>query len=301
MPLVRVTEMSNLVQTWVINDQAEQRSGAIRINRYDAHSWNQKGYGVFHTVNNFFLKRRSVDLGSINAWAIDLDGGDKESQLKTISRGLLPTMLVESKAGYHVYWKAKDGTLENYKAIVKCRLVPFYNADPNASDVCRILRTPGYLHQKDPANPFLIKKVYENHVEYSERDMFFFYKDTVTKKKQKRLHDSTQRKHPMTGDFWENVWNLNCELALDKLSGTEYVGGERYTFRENSSGTKNIVVDGKMSSCWIDLEGRIGSSDDGGPTIAQWLNWFHKDYSRTVEIIKREFPECQKSAQINLI
>lgn len=295
------------VQTYVIHDSDTSLGrGAIRINRSEAHEYNQKGYGIFHTVQSFYSKRRVADLANINAWAVDIDSGKdgsftKPEMMALIEKGLPPTMLVESKNGYHVYWAAMDATKENWPHIVQNRLVPFYKADKKAKDLARILRVPGYYHMKDPSNPFLVKKLWEKPILYTEREMLLFYKDLETPKKQKKLHNKTRNECPVSGSFWDHVWNLDCEYALETLSGSPYVGGETYDFRQNASGTKNIYVNGKSSSCWIDHQGRIGSMDDGGPTIAQWLNWFHKDYSKVVQIIKEVFPQCKSNDQMKLI
>lgn len=284
--------MANLVQTYVMHDSDPERRGATRINRRDAQSWNEKGFGVFQTVNYFRGPRVKANLLAINAWAVDIDTGTKSEQAKKIEQGLRPTMVVETKRGFQVYWKAKNASERHWKAIVWDRLVPFYGADKNAKDLCRILRVPGFNHLKDPANPFPVRQVAYRHVEYSEIEMIRFYPDQRAKER----HKKALKQAPMEGSFWDRVWRLNCEYALSKLSGTSHVSGETYEFRQNSNGNRNILVNGKSTSCWIDQDGRIGSLDEGGPTIAQWLNWFHKDYKRVVEIIKQEFPECQEQA-----
>jgi hypothetical protein len=123
--------------------------------------------------------------------------------------------------------------------------------------------------------------------------MVLFYKDLRAPER----HKKAKRAAPVTGSFWDRVWNLNCEEALYRLSGTHYVSGETYSFKNNSNGSRNILVNGKGTSCWVDQEGRIGSLDDGGPTIAQWLHWFHKDYRKVAEMIKEVFPECLDNKQ----
>lgn len=282
--------MSNLVQTYIIHDSNPSLyRGARRVSYKNAKEWNEKGFGIFHTVQHFHKNRKIDNLVSINAWAIDMDDGSKEWMMSKIKSGLLPTMVVETKRGYHVYWKAKNGTKENWKNILTHRLVPFYGADKRAKDLARLLRTPGFYHMKDPGNPFLIKKIWEHPVEYSEQEIIHFYPDLMTKKLQEQNHRRAKRLNPIPGSFWDQVWNLDCEEALRQLSGTSHVGFETYHFTENASGTKNILVNGKSSSCWIDQDGRIGSCDDGGPTIYQWLNWFHKNPSYVIDIIKKEF------------
>jgi hypothetical protein len=291
--MIETIRYTNSVQTYALHDSDKSLGGAKRIKRSDAQNWNSRGYGIFHTVQTFKYRRKVSDLVHINAWAVDLDEGTKAEQWARIDRGVAPTLVIESKNGFHVYFRANGATTETWKTIMEHRLIPFYKADKKAKDLARILRVPGYYHYKDPKDPFLVRKVLERKVEYTERDMLLFYKDLETPKLQKKLHNQTRKAHPMQGDFWDRVWALNCYDALIKLSGSCHVGFETYEFKQNASGTLNIFVNGKSSSCWIDLEGRIGSFDHGGPTIAQWLNYFHKDYVKVVNIIKEVFPECQ--------
>lgn len=299
--------MPNRVQTYALWDgeDKEGKGGAFRIHRNDAKNWNEKGYGIFHTVQEFFGPRCIKKLVYINAWAVDIDPNKdgkptKDEMMVRIREGLPPTMLIESKNGYHVYWKSTDATQENWRAIVQNRLVPFYHADKRAKDLARILRIPGFYHMKNPNDPFMVKTLYLSKTQYSEREMFQYYKDLETPKKQKKLHNRTRKEFPQDGSFWDKVWSLDCEMALETLSGTPHVGGETYEFKMNASGTKNIYVNDKSTSCWIDTEGRIGSMDNGGPTVAQWLNYFHKDYTKTIQIIKEVFPQCQEQTMLKL-
>ncbi len=289
------SRLTNTVHLYALHDsdKSQATGGAFRISSRDAKTWNEKGYGIFQTVQVFKGRRKIDNLIYINAWAVDMDEGTKPEMMKRIEAGLKPTMIVESKNGYHCYWKAKDATKSNYRNLLELRLVPFYKGDKKAKDLARLLRAPGYFHLKNPADPFLVRKIHEARVEYSEKEMFLFYRDNITAAKQKKLHAKTKKENPQGDGFWDRVWNLNCEYALSKLSGSPHVGSEEFSFRENASGTKNIFVNGESTSCWIDSDGRIGSADGGGPTIAQYLNWYHKDYAKVADIIREVFPECK--------
>ena len=83
--------------------------------------YNQKKYGVFMTFNTFEGARRlKENLKEICFWACDIDKGTKEEQFQRIKQLILkPNIIVESKNGFHCYWRAKDGTKENYQKIVK--------------------------------------------------------------------------------------------------------------------------------------------------------------------------------------
>jgi len=279
-------------QVWALHDSDPKTFPMVRIHPNHAAEYNARGYGIFQTVNEFQGRRRIENLARINAWAIDIDESPKEAQLARLKQGLIPTLVVETKRGYHGYWAAKDATKEHWDEIVSDRLVPFYNADPRARDLARILRKPGFNHMKDPANPFMIKTVWEWPVAYTELQMATFY-PSIANNKQSGLFEQVRREIPLAGSFWDRVNHLDCEEALTRLSGHPFVGGEIYEFKRNNSGTKNIFTNGKSTSTWIDRDGRIGSLDGGGPSIFQWLNWFHKNPPKVIEMIKEVFPECR--------
>lgn len=296
-------ENYNQVQTYALHDvDPSAHGGAFRIKRSEAHEYNAKGFGIFHTVQSFYLGRKKSDLVGLNAWFVDIDGGDKPSMMKRIESGLPPTMVVETKNGYHVYFRCINGTLENWDAIVVNRLIPFYGGDKRAKDIARILRTPGFMHLKNPNEPFRVRVVVSNKVEYTEQAIMRFYPDRVTESKQKKLQKRSKKEFPEGSDFFDRLWNFDCEYALEAVSGEDIVNGETFSFHTNASGTKNIYVNGKSSSCWIDLDKRIGSMDDGGPTIAQWLRYYGHDWSKVILYLKTKFPELDvKPAQQSLL
>lgn len=271
--------------------------GCQRINLDQAQEMNARGFGIFHTVNEFDGRRQIVNLTRINAWAIDMDGKDRtKADLMKLIMGspLIPTMVVETASGYHVYWAAEDGKPEHWNAIVLQRLLPFYGADPRARDLARILRRPGFFHMKDPANPFLIRKLWEHPVAYTEKQMMRAYPAPAEEPEEKQL-ERVKIAVPATGGFWERVFAMDCEDALTRISGHPGVSGEHFAFKPNRTGTKNIVVNGKSTSCWLDKNGRIGSFDGGGPSIYQWVNWYHRNPKRTAEILANAFPELGQS------
>lgn len=253
----------------------------------DATYWNKQGWGIFWTVNRFNGPRRKENCTEVISWAADLDEGSKVEQLERIrALPLSPSGIVETARGYHVYFDAKPGANpENYRDIAE-RVVKALKADTNAKDVCRILRVPGFNHCKSD-NPFQVRCIESNAVSYSEDDMRAAFPTEVEQKAELRQSMKTVG----ADDLWEKVYALDCEQALMRLSGTLAVNHEQYSFQPTSNGGKNILVNGKGTSCWIDSNGRIGSCDKGGPTIWQWLYWFHKDHKRVHSFVRDYFPE----------
>jgi hypothetical protein len=254
----------------------------ILTDKQDLEYWNKKNYGIFWSINSFkHGKRVKENLLKINSWAVDIDEGTKQEQLEKINKApLLPSMLIETKNGYHVYWFSRDGSEENYRNIVERRLVYFFNSDIRAKDICRVLRVPNFYHCKDSNNKFLIKLVYKNQLSYYEREMMSFFRPKPTEIK-------IQKEQRFLGDdFWTKVGSMDCEIALQTISGTEAVGMERIEIRK-----KQIFVNNKSTSSWIDENGYIGSYDNGGPSIANWIWWYHRDWKRVAELLKIYFPE----------
>jgi Primase C terminal 2 (PriCT-2) len=122
-----------------------------------AHAWpeierrNRDGYGVFVAVNQFAGRRRASDLRGIRAiWQEDDDG----------FKGTFPYpphFEVSSSPGKtHRYWLAKDITEEQHAGLMAV-MVRDYGSDKAAADLCRVLRLPGTLHQKDNAAPRMVR------------------------------------------------------------------------------------------------------------------------------------------------
>jgi hypothetical protein len=263
-------------------------------NEFTAFDLNDQGYGIFWTVNEFDGSREIENLVKINSWALDIDTGTKPEMLSRIKLGLHPSMLVETKRGYHVYFNAKSACPEHWNTIMEEYLIPFYGADPKAKDLARVLRAPGYKHMKNPTEPFeikLVKDFVREGAVYSEKTITDFYRKS---RKQRRKFLREKIESETKDPFWKAVGNLDCEYALTRLSGHPIVNCEVFSFKENRSGTKNILVNGEGSSCWIDCSGRIGSFDGGGPTIAQYIKWYGRSYSEIASVLKNLFSELPR-------
>lgn len=271
--------------------------GATSATWLKALEFNKHRYGIFWSVNEFNGPDRKKDnLYRIKSWTADIDSGTKEEQLALIKKYPTPTLVVETKRGFQVYYDAIDAKPENYELIETKFVVPSLNADPKARDLSRILRVPHFWHWKDPADPFFVKLVHHDEdVAYTEAEMMRLFSDFTDERKELARAKSVMRKEFRNdSDLFERIWNLDCEAALERLSGSDAVRGEHYTFRQNSNGNKNIFVDGKGSSCFIDRQGRIGSLDGGGPTIFQWLKWYGRSGTDAINLIKKHFPEVTK-------
>lgn len=278
----------------IIEGKDDPRKGMFRqLTVAQLDKSNAAGAGIFHTVNGCIGGDRK-NLGRVRAWYTEMDGADKASQRARIATSPLPpTCVVESKNGYHLYWYAIDGsTFDDYTKI-ELRLIEHYDGDRAAQDPARILRTPGFKHQKDPSQPFWVRwmGMPDFDLKYSATTMLLAFKETRQERQAKETRSTFTKEFKSDGDgLWEKVYNIDCADALMRLSGSGYVGGEKYELRRNRGETQNIWVDGKSTACWIDCDGRIGSAKKGGPTIWNWLAFFGHAPGECVRIIKEIYP-----------
>lgn len=263
-----------------------------RIKESEAKAWNDKKLGIFWTVNDFAGRRVKENITKINAWAIDIDEGDKVSMFKKLQTGLIPSLVVESKRSLHAYWFSEDATPASWDSICIDRLVPFYGADAKARDLCRLLRVPGYYHWKDPDDPFLIKTVFTNPVFYTVKKMLSYYPSV-----KEQLEKEIKHAGPLfNGDvLWDRLYSLDAEVALQRLHNHPALATEVISFQRHGNGTKQICINNKPTSCWIDRNKKIGSYEKGGPTIWQWLKWYGMQGKEIYKVITEAMPElCQK-------
>lgn len=279
-------------QLWAIHDKkigSARQIGASQIKEY-----NENGYGIFLSVNEFSRNRprREENIMSLNSFYADFDNGTKEQQIKVISKCLRPSAVVESRNGFHCYWNiknnmiaemGKDQAIENYKLIQQL-IINCTGADKSVKDAARVLRLPDTLHLK--GEPFLVKQIYSSDCSYHSYDMLKFFSPGYKPKNKQAINLAFSN----SGEFWDNIVRYGAAEGLVKLSGAEELNGDVFEIKNNQ-----IWVNGKFSSSWIDEENNIGSHGNGGPTIVQWIMWYGHSKGEAAEIIKKYIPEIEYS------
>jgi hypothetical protein len=287
-------------QLWAIPESKGVQGLASQINYSQAKDYNQKGFGIFHTVNCFKKNRRTEEVTKLSSFYVDLDGGDKDNQIKMIKQCPTPSLVVESKNGFHVYWKIRnnmikdyglDIAIDNYKLIQEM-IVKILKGDPKAKDVPRLLRTPGFYHKK--SDDFLVEIVSKTDREYNSRDFFELFKPYYkpNTSKPNTLKSNTLVTVNNSDDFWSKVASMDVCHALSRLSGTSYVNQECFEIKNNYNDTKQIWVNGKSTGNWIDTEGKIAGKDNN---IGGWLYYYLKDWSLVASALKDVFPELNNN------
>lgn len=117
----------------------------------------QNGAGIFVMVNEgdglihegHKTCRCESNVVSVRALFADLDG----SPLQPLLDALQPDIVVESSPGrWHAYWLTNDCPLDQFR-LRQQQIAAKFKADPKVCDLPRVMRLPGFYHQK--AEPFM--------------------------------------------------------------------------------------------------------------------------------------------------
>ena len=116
---------------------------------------NQSGGGVFVTINQTDLTgRKAENVIATRAVFADLDGAPLEPILNF---ELEPQIVVESSPGrWHAYWRCYI-SLTDFGGI-QTAIIKKFGGDPSIKDLPRVMRLPGFFHQKHPdKEPFMTR------------------------------------------------------------------------------------------------------------------------------------------------
>lgn len=105
---------------------------------------NRQGCGVFVMVNAGDLRgRRAENVVRVTGYFADLDGAELCDGYP-----LAPTVINESSPRrYHCYWRVTEAPLESFGYVQK-HVALLLGSDDKVHDLPRVMRVPGYLHQK---------------------------------------------------------------------------------------------------------------------------------------------------------
>jgi hypothetical protein len=240
---------------------------------------NKRGAGIFFTPNAFpYGIRKKQECVDVNAWFFEIDDKSFEEQWDMIEKApIKPSIVVQTKKSLHCYYPSKDGTITNFEAIQR-GLIAHFGADKACKDITRVLRVPGFYHNKQ--EPYMVKIVRYEPVKVKEADMLEAFPAPMGKVKEVKVQSVEK------DDFWDVVSHFNNKMMLERLSGKPIVDGETFSFRPRSSGGEYIDVNGQMADAWIDEQGMIGSSKEGGPTYIQWLEYYGRAKSEIAAWVK---------------
>jgi len=164
---------------------------------------NRNGYEAYFTVNGFkdTVNAKKESCTSINAFFVDIDGRKDPAELEDIKAKLMPTFILETKNGFHIYWlldepvfrdeatpEEWEGSVMKWERIEQS-IVTALDADPVVKDLTRILRVPDTYYWKKSGDdwkkgvdhaPFRIKGLLKNPgATYSMDQVFEAFPESV--------------------------------------------------------------------------------------------------------------------------
>lgn len=112
---------------------------------------NQKGAGVFVCVNRTNgMGIRGKDVDRIRSFFVD----DDSDHLSPEDFPVPPSMIVRTKRGAHFYWLTSNGLDKSHFGPTQKALAERYGTDPSVFNLNRVMRIPGFMHNK--GDPFLV-------------------------------------------------------------------------------------------------------------------------------------------------
>ncbi|MFJ8066093.1 DNA-primase RepB domain-containing protein [Psychrobacillus sp. NPDC096426] len=193
-----------------------------------------QGGEVFLTVNSpnielmdscFTSDEHIINGGIINSHFIDIDAPKeiKENELnlkiwkkqvkdKLLAFSLRPSMVVDTKNGYHVYWLLENGNHQLFRQ-VQMQLIHYFDGDKKCINESRILRLPGFQHRKDPKHPYPVTlKIFEPDSRYSQEQLMNAL-PKLEEETMNKILSSTIKSEPILM-FWHTTMRTNFTAIL---------------------------------------------------------------------------------------
>ncbi|MCX6731078.1 MAG: hypothetical protein NTZ55_04465 [Candidatus Roizmanbacteria bacterium] len=260
--------------------------------------YNNKGAGIFFSTNPQInpLKHSRINTREWKYISLDLDVAKIEDKLsketvgarkvilltKIKSLKIQPNYIIETNHGYQPLWEFSNGIVlssvkerleanELYKKTI-AGFTAKTGLESEGDSISRLVRLPETYHQKDPNNPFLIKIYVLNPNKVTLEDFIKVYPPVEDK-----VFSFEKKKPIQSGSVIEKIIYYSVKEALIKISGSKEVNHEQFSFSTNSNGTLQLIVDGRRTGQWIDIQNNtIGGAGigAGNPTIIQFVQWY---------------------------
>ncbi len=303
------------IQTFCDDNKEEKSDSRIMKMSRENLKWceelqKKKHYWVFFSVNPMEEgKRNKESVKFIQTWICDIDEWTKESQLELIEKApIQPSLVVESVHWFHLYYLANKKLSEEEYIAGNMGLMNYYHWDIKVvKDTARVLRLPWFLHQKGEPKKILYRYDIGCGKHYSCEEMLlaFPFQDEEKKAEPVRQIQRIEKVRDWTDNYREKVNQLDNKQMLCELSWTRFIDYQVIDFKPCSTG-EQIYCDGKQTSCWIDHQWMIGSSDKGWPTWIQWIRWYARqrvqeiDFSDLAKWLNANHPELESKKKFKI-
>jgi len=240
--------------------------------RRQAEAKQREGCGVYFAPNAFVGARRRECLRRIQAIFLDIDAGKEgdgqsidalerrktDALLALLGSPRPPHAITETKHGLQPLWRltplgVAEGLIPFRKAIEV--LLERFDADPVARDPVRPIRLPGFLHLKNPAEPFRCQLLW-NDLDREPTDLQSIIDDLSPPRRPSVKPHSPRLPRPFLPAFTDVATVI---VAAAREAGIDV------TLRRNSDGSRQIIEDGEVTSGFISARGNFCYSSSGKP------------------------------------
>lgn len=173
-------------QTFIDNKNSDVRitarkyTGTFKKLKSTLAAQNEFGAGVYVQVNEG-LERGAKHITKVRALFVDLDEPTTAMASLSAIKKHMPSpniMTNSSKNKFHLYWSVDDCSLEDFKEAQKV-LAHKFNTDPAINNLDRVMRLPGFMHQKgDPQ--MVTSRIADDQFIYEKNDLIKMAKEAPT-------------------------------------------------------------------------------------------------------------------------
>jgi hypothetical protein len=170
---------------------------------------NEQKTGIYMCINETNGKgRKTENIVSVRACFADFDG----VSIKPIWE-YDPSMVIETSPGkYHIYWFSDNIPLEGFRQLQES-IAEKFKSDPKIKDLPRVMRVPGFYHQKDV--PFLVKIIHYSGMNFDFTLLTKMFPPTPKKKWSAPKYQQPQnyQNAEFKGQYGASSGSRNCHIT----------------------------------------------------------------------------------------
>ncbi|ASS75189.1 hypothetical protein CIG75_09475 [Tumebacillus algifaecis] len=140
----------------------------------------------------------------------------RKTAKKILSCPVSPSIVVETKHGYHVYWLLNEaGNLKMYRPI-QLQLIQYFQSDESCMNESKVMRLTRFPHRKDPKDSFLVREVFFHpQTRYSQQELLDSFPPVTEEKLVRILKKLSRRK---SSKIVSTTRDAILNLLAEKLS-----------------------------------------------------------------------------------
>ena len=277
-------------------------------------AFNKMGWNVHFTPNGVKTpenKNQKENFSHINSFFVDIDieetkeikeDADIEKRQEGKNKILamlfslplpIPSLTVETRNGYQVYWfvnNAIDGDFER----IQRALAIMTGGDVSCSRRTSMLRVPFFKYYKKGETGIVTPSfLFSSLLVYSQEEITrnIIWPAEVEPEQHEPVNYIHRVDRPKFFGIWGKIYALPVKDVIERLSGESLVNGERFILKRSAEFKYNLFVNGNISPNWIDIQKNMVFSNNEPKfcTILHFLLWYGNAREDIKEQLKTMF------------